>query len=229
MNNIFVGNLSFQATKEDVIKLFATYGDVTGVVIVKKKNGKSMGYGFVEMPNDDEKNAAIAALDAKDFMDRPLAVAVVVPNAKGELKPKRTRFEKKEWKSNRDSKPWVKDQDTFKAKRQEEREFKSSNYGDRDKKPYKKFDGFAKSWDKPNQDSRGSKPEFKSEGGLKKSWAKSSTGSKPPFKKFDGAPKTWGKKDGASKTHTRPGEVFKKFHKVVGGSKVWPNKEKPRD
>src|SRR5665213_604619 len=98
MNNIFVGNLSFEATKEDVVKLFEPFGSVANVLIMERKKGKSRGYGFVDMPNEEEKNAAITALAGKEFMWRVLSVSPVVPKVKGEAKTKVKEFRtKKEW------------------------------------------------------------------------------------------------------------------------------------
>ena len=94
INNIFVGNLSFKATKEDVIKLFEPFGSVANAVIMERKKGKSRGYGFVDMPNEEEKNAAIAALEGKEFMWRVLSVSPVIPKVKSEVKLKR---ESKRW------------------------------------------------------------------------------------------------------------------------------------
>ena len=97
MNNIFVGNLSFQATKEDLVKLFEPFGAVANAVIMERKKGKSRGYGFVDMPNEEEKNAAITALAGKEFMWRVLSVSPVIPKVKGELS-KKFKPAKKEWK-----------------------------------------------------------------------------------------------------------------------------------
>lgn len=69
--NIFLGNLSFDATEADVKKAFEGFGSVTSVVIIKEKNGvKSRGFGFVEMLDDRQAQEAIAALDGKEFMGR---------------------------------------------------------------------------------------------------------------------------------------------------------------
>jgi len=86
MNNIFVGNLSFKATKEDVVKLFDPFGTVANVVVVEKKKGKSRGFGFVDMPNEEERSAAIAALQGKEFMWRVLSVSPVIPKVKSTVK-----------------------------------------------------------------------------------------------------------------------------------------------
>ncbi|MCX5707773.1 MAG: RNA-binding protein [Candidatus Omnitrophica bacterium] len=80
--NIFVGNLSFDATEEDVKKLFEGFGQVVGAVIVKEKNGKkSRGFGFVEMAERNQGEAAISALNLKEFMGRPLNVSPERPKS----------------------------------------------------------------------------------------------------------------------------------------------------
>lgn len=74
---IFVGNLAFDATQDDVKKLFEGFGGVASVKIVtEKKADKSRGFGFVEMPDNTQAAAAITALDGQEFMGRPLNVAV---------------------------------------------------------------------------------------------------------------------------------------------------------
>ena len=73
--NIYVGNLSYQSTEESLRSLFEPYGEVDAVNIIMDRNtGRSRGFGFVEMPNDDEAKAAIAELDNKDFEGRQLRV-----------------------------------------------------------------------------------------------------------------------------------------------------------
>jgi RNA recognition motif-containing protein len=87
--NIFVGNLSFDATQGDVKKLFEGFGNVTSVVIVvrkEKKVPKSRGFGFVEMPDEQQAFAAIAALNGKEFMGRVLNVNPTRPKTEAERK-----------------------------------------------------------------------------------------------------------------------------------------------
>lgn len=75
--NIFAGNLSFDATEADVKKLFEGFGNVASVVIVmekEKKAPKSRGFGFVQMPDEQQAFAAISALNGKEFMGRVLNV-----------------------------------------------------------------------------------------------------------------------------------------------------------
>ena len=73
--NIFVGNLSFEATEVDLYKIFNEFGSISSLSIVKEKKGvKSRGFGFVEMSDENQGKAAIAALDGREFMGRPLNV-----------------------------------------------------------------------------------------------------------------------------------------------------------
>lgn len=79
---IFVGNLSFEANQGDVKKLFEGFGDVASVVILmrkEKKVPKSRGFGFVQMPEEQQALAAIAALNGKEFMSRALNVEPARP------------------------------------------------------------------------------------------------------------------------------------------------------
>ena len=80
--NIFVANLSFDATEADMRKLFEGFGNVASVAIVmrkEKKESKSRGFGFVDMPDEEQTQAAIAALDGQEFMGRPLDVSLAHP------------------------------------------------------------------------------------------------------------------------------------------------------
>jgi RNA recognition motif-containing protein len=73
--NIYVGNLSFQASEDDVRQAFEAFGQVTSSSIVKDKfTGQSRGFAFVEMPNQAEAQAAIAGLNGKDLKGRAINV-----------------------------------------------------------------------------------------------------------------------------------------------------------
>ena len=74
--NIYVGNLNWNMTSEDMQNLFAPYGEVTSAKIVTDKfnNDRSKGFGFVEMSDDTEAKAAMAALNGKDFNGRSIMV-----------------------------------------------------------------------------------------------------------------------------------------------------------
>ena len=80
MINIYAGNLSYSVTEEDLRGAFESYGAVERVsVIMDRMTGRSRGFGFVEMPNDDEGNAAIAALHDQDLKGRKLLVREARP------------------------------------------------------------------------------------------------------------------------------------------------------
>jgi RNA recognition motif-containing protein len=73
--NIYVGNLPYGAGDEELRAHFAQYGQVASAQVIKDQySGRSRGFGFVEMPNAQEAQAAIAALNGKDFMGRALTV-----------------------------------------------------------------------------------------------------------------------------------------------------------
>lgn len=75
MKKIFVGNFSFNTTDADLRQWFAPYGTVDSATVVTDRNtGRSRGFGFVEMPNNSEAEAAIAALNGADGGGRPLTV-----------------------------------------------------------------------------------------------------------------------------------------------------------
>ena len=74
--NIFVSSLSFKTKKEELAELFAPYGEVTSArIILDKVTRRSKGYGFVEMDNEEQANAAITALNGTEFMGRTINVA----------------------------------------------------------------------------------------------------------------------------------------------------------
>jgi len=73
--NIYVGNLSFSATAADLEEAFAQYGQVdSAAVISDRETGRSRGFGFVEMGNDDEARRAIEELDGSQLGGRDLRV-----------------------------------------------------------------------------------------------------------------------------------------------------------
>ena len=75
MKKIFVGNFSFSLTQDELRQFFEPYGTVESSTVVTDRNtGRSRGFGFVEMPNNAEADAAIAALNGKDSGGRPLTV-----------------------------------------------------------------------------------------------------------------------------------------------------------
>jgi len=73
--NIYVGNLAYRTDDESLRQAFAQFGEVSRVNVIKDKfSGESRGFGFVEMPNDDEARTAMEALNGKDLDGRALNV-----------------------------------------------------------------------------------------------------------------------------------------------------------
>ena len=88
--NIYVGNLSFDATDDDVRQLFAGFGDVSTVNLINDRDtGRPKGFGFVEMPQQDQAQSAIAELNGKEFKGRRLNV--------NEARPKESRPSRPRW------------------------------------------------------------------------------------------------------------------------------------
>ena len=86
---IYVGNLSYRMTDEDLGKLFSTYGQVSeNKVVIDKATGRSKGFGFVEMPNQAEGDEAIKQLDGKEIEGRNIIVNVAKPKVD---KPRRNQ------------------------------------------------------------------------------------------------------------------------------------------
>jgi len=84
MQKIYVGNLSYQATEDTMRELFAQFGQVESVAIITDRDtGRSRGFGFVEMSDDGEAEAAIAALNGQDFEGRTLTVNEARPRSSG--------------------------------------------------------------------------------------------------------------------------------------------------
>jgi RNA recognition motif-containing protein len=75
--NIYVSNLSFHTSEEDLKDLFSQYGSVASAkIIMDRETNRSRGFAFVEMPSDEEGNAALKGLNGKDVEGRALSVSV---------------------------------------------------------------------------------------------------------------------------------------------------------
>ena len=73
--NIYVGNLSYKATEENVRQAFEAFGQVSSATIIKDKySGQARGFGFVEMPDKTEAQAAIQNLNGTDLLGQALTV-----------------------------------------------------------------------------------------------------------------------------------------------------------
>lgn len=82
--NIYVGNLSWSMTDEDLNSLFSQFGAVSSAKILKEKNtGRSKGFGFVEMEDEESAKAAIASLNESEVQGRKLIVNESQPRPEG--------------------------------------------------------------------------------------------------------------------------------------------------
>lgn len=82
--NIYVGNLSFEVTEEDLKEAFSAFGQVESVKIIKDNySGRSKGFGFVEMPGKGEAQSAIEGLQGKDVKGRAINVNEARPRTEG--------------------------------------------------------------------------------------------------------------------------------------------------
>jgi RNA recognition motif-containing protein len=82
--NIYVGNLSYEVTEEDLKKAFDSFGEVNTVKVIKDNfSGRSKGFGFVEMPDRAEAQSAIEGLNGKDLLGRSLNVSEARPRTEG--------------------------------------------------------------------------------------------------------------------------------------------------
>ncbi len=96
MVNLYVGNLSYNTSEDDLRKLFEEHGTVERVsVATDRATGRSRGFGFVEMANENEANAAIEALNETELQGRNLAVNIARP--KGERTERRGGGRNNRW------------------------------------------------------------------------------------------------------------------------------------
>jgi cold-inducible RNA-binding protein len=87
--NIYVGNLNYSSTNDGLREHFEQFGEVSSAKIIEdRETGRSRGFGFVEMPNDDEGKAAVEGLDGKELDNRALRV--------NEARPRENRPQRKE-------------------------------------------------------------------------------------------------------------------------------------
>ncbi len=88
--NMYVSNLSFHTTEEDLNNLFSQYGAVSSAkIITDRETGRSRGFGFVEMASDEESNKAMSALNNKEIEGRSMSVSIA--------KEKPKRADNKRW------------------------------------------------------------------------------------------------------------------------------------
>ena len=95
---IYVGNVSYDVTEEDLRQAFEAMGQVTSVSIIKDKfSGRSKGFGFVEMPEKAEAESAITNLNGKELQGRALNVNEARPRPEGDRGRGRGRGRRISW------------------------------------------------------------------------------------------------------------------------------------
>ena len=88
--NLYVGNLSYEVSEDDLRNAFAEHGDVSSAKIISDRmTGRSKGFGFVEMPNDNDARSALEALNDVDLKGRNLKVSEARPR---EERPQRRQY-----------------------------------------------------------------------------------------------------------------------------------------
>ena len=89
--NIYIGNLAYSVTENDLNDTFSTYGNVTSVKLITDKfSGQSKGFGFVEMANNSEADTAIKNLNGTALKDRNITVNQAKP--RGETSSRSPRY-----------------------------------------------------------------------------------------------------------------------------------------
>jgi len=221
--NIFVGNLSFDATDTDVKTLFEGFGNVASAVIVmrkEKKAPKSRGFGFVEMPDEQQALAAIAALNGKEFMGRVIDV--------NPTRPKTEAQRASELREKRQPKPVFNKHLALKDERVRPLGRPGTYKGGRRTRSYMKQHGLAGmpsergSQDNPmrwRKRKDQAKPWQKSPG-EHKPWEKAEEGARP-WKKSQGESKPWRKSEGGIKPWKKPAGDAKSWKKPAGDAKSW--------
>jgi RNA recognition motif-containing protein len=251
---IFVGNLSFAATDLDVKKAFEVFGSVASVVIVtEKKSKKSRGFGFVDMPDEQQAQAAIEALNSKEWMGRPLNVNPARPKteeereaekekrikAKVEAKARAQAIPRKEKTQKEDAwfNPAFNKTGGYKGGRRtrsymrkviaKPKEFLKPGA---QPKPWRKPEEHSKPWHKTGEHS---KPWQKKPGELKPKelpkpgWK--TRGKPKPWQKPEGQPKPWRKTEGESKPWHKASAHAKPWKKTEVEAKPWrKSNERPQ-
>jgi len=90
---LYVGNLPFSITQEELINLFSEYGEVSEAAIITNKfSGRSKGFGFVTLADDEQAARAITEMNGKDVQGRPLVVNEAKPFDPTAPRPERKNF-----------------------------------------------------------------------------------------------------------------------------------------
>ena len=91
--NMYIGNLAYNVTEEDLTEAFPEFGTIESVSIIKDRfSGQSKGFGFVDMPDNSEADKAIKALNGKDIKGRDIKVNQANQKTKGNNNTRRPRY-----------------------------------------------------------------------------------------------------------------------------------------
>ncbi len=242
--DIFIGNLSFDSTEADIKTIFEKFGSVSSVVIMMregKKERKSRGFGFVQMPDDTQAQAAIAALNTTEFMGRALTVEIARPKKEKpvsvdvpEKKRAEVRIENQErpWQKREQEKPWVSRPGKYKGGRRTRSYVGRHGSTDMDKpvSPWQRNKENPMRWRKDKDKSKPwhkgaseSKPWHKP-AGESKPWHKGASESKP-WHKPAGESKPWEKGKRGYRHGPKSEESFKPWEKPAGESRPWRKAE----
>lgn len=86
---IYIGNISRESTEEEVRELFSVRGDIENFKLIRDQvTGQLKGFGFIDMPNDEEAQKAIDELNGFEFKERKLTVSISTPSTVKKKKPK---------------------------------------------------------------------------------------------------------------------------------------------
>ena len=214
MMKIFAGNLSFEANENNVKKLFEGFGNVVSVVIVmrkEKKAPKSRGFGFVQMPEQQQALDAIAALDGKEFMGRALVVNPARPEAEAQAFTVEARQNP------------ILNNDSALTARRVRHSGKPGRYKDgRRSHSYMKQRGLAGIQEeaKPRKRSQDNPMRWRKRKDQLKPWQKS-PGEHKPSKKAGVEARPWKKAEGKPKPRRKSESGIKPWNKPAGYAKPW--------
>ncbi|MFC1675297.1 RNA recognition motif domain-containing protein [Candidatus Omnitrophota bacterium] len=209
-----MGNLSFDANESDVKKLFQGFGNVASAMIVtrkEKKVPKSRGFGFVQMPDQQQALAAIAALSGKEFMGRPLDVQAA--RTKPKAGPEGGKRMKPRSKIDIEGQHYLR----------EEKDHKTGGYKEgRRSRSFMIRRVAAGIVEKTGlkRKSRENPMRWRKKRGPPKPWQKSQ-GESRPWKKASGESKPWRKSEGGTKLWKKPARDAKPWKKPSKDTKPW--------
>jgi RNA recognition motif-containing protein len=218
--NIFVGNLSFEAKEVDVQRAFMAFGVVTTVAIVMEKKGKkSRGFGFVEMPDEQEALAAIAQLQGKEILGRPINVVAALSK-----EPKSQPFDKRNKYSSgaapRHDPSFVRTGKYKEGRRSLSYARQRTQAGITTPVPERRYKSNPLRWlKKPRTQARFAKPE-----GEPKPWQRPQTESNP-WKRPMAKSGSWKKPEGEPRPWQKTQSEFKPWEKSRSESKSWIKSE----